>query len=182
MQVLVGYASAHGSTAEIAHKIGDVLQQYDCDATVASVDTIHSITAYDCFVLGSAVHNSKLLPSMFAFIRRFKDDLALNPVFFWVTCVRVLEEGGRAHVMQHYIPYEVVPGMYVQDVAIFAGKLHYEGVRPEEKWLLATGYDGTQSLQDMAADYRDWQAINNWAETMARQISSRRDVSQPSPD
>ena len=182
MQVLVGYASAHGSTAEIAHKIGDVLQDHGCSVTVASVETIQSVSGYDCFVLGSAIHSSKLLPSMFAFIRRFKDDLALNPVYFWVTCIRVLEARGREHILQHYIPYEVIPGMFVQEVEIFAGKLHYEGIKPEEKWLLATGYDGTQSPQSLAADYRDWDAITAWAVSLANRINQTKDTPQATGD
>jgi hypothetical protein len=47
---------------------------------------------------------------MAAFIRRFKDDLTLKPVYFWITCIRILEPHGERHALYNYIPYSVRPG------------------------------------------------------------------------
>lgn len=41
MAVLVGYASAHGSTAQITRRIADVLQRQGWAVEVAAVQDIH---------------------------------------------------------------------------------------------------------------------------------------------
>ena len=56
MEILVGYASAHGSTAEIATFIGKELEQREFKVTVANVADIKSLEGYNAYVLGSAIH------------------------------------------------------------------------------------------------------------------------------
>ena len=62
MQILVGYTSSHGSTAEIAHRIAGALQRADWAVEVLAVREIADPGAYDAVVLGSAIHNQEWLP------------------------------------------------------------------------------------------------------------------------
>src|SRR3954464_821714 len=97
MKILVAYASAHGSTKDVAEFIGRVLATYNAEVTVANVVDVQSVEGYDAYVLGSAIHASLWLQEMCTFTDRFEDSLARKPMFFWVSCIRALEEDGRAH-------------------------------------------------------------------------------------
>ncbi|WP_439657815.1 flavodoxin domain-containing protein [Lentzea sp. HUAS TT2] len=57
MKVLVGYATAAGSTAGIADWIAGALRARGHDVVVRSFDEVRGVSAYDAFVLGSAVHD-----------------------------------------------------------------------------------------------------------------------------
>jgi menaquinone-dependent protoporphyrinogen oxidase len=60
MRVLVSAASRHGSTAEIAERIGSVLREELVDVRaqvdVLPADAVGDIDGYDVLVLGSAVY------------------------------------------------------------------------------------------------------------------------------
>lgn len=62
MKVLVGHASACGSTKGIAQEIGDRLTHAGLQADVRPVDEVDTLAGYDAVVLGSAVHNMAWLP------------------------------------------------------------------------------------------------------------------------
>jgi menaquinone-dependent protoporphyrinogen oxidase len=57
MRVLVGYASAKGSTREIAERIATRLRAAGHVTAVDRVDEASAIASYDALVLGSAIHN-----------------------------------------------------------------------------------------------------------------------------
>ena len=75
MKVLVGYATVHGSTVEVAQRIGDVLTQQGLDVTVADVKTLTHVDGYDAFVLGTAIHAGTWLPELKGFFRAFESQL-----------------------------------------------------------------------------------------------------------
>lgn len=56
MQILVAFATQHGSTREIAVAIASTLRIAGYGVDVRSVADVAELTAYDAVVLGSAVH------------------------------------------------------------------------------------------------------------------------------
>ncbi|HXV10707.1 MAG TPA: flavodoxin domain-containing protein, partial [Burkholderiales bacterium] len=69
MRALTVYASAHGSTAEVAQFIADIWKKRGIETDVAAVGAAPSVAGYDACVLGSAIHNGLWLPEMAAFVR-----------------------------------------------------------------------------------------------------------------
>ena len=69
VNVLVGYASAYGSTKGIAQEIGDRLIHTGLHADIRPVDEIDAVDAYDAAVVGSAIHNMAWLPEAASFVR-----------------------------------------------------------------------------------------------------------------
>ena len=69
MQVLVGYASAHGSTRQIAERVGSRLSKAGVAVLVAPVAELEDIGHYDAVVLGSAIHNGAWLPGAMDVVR-----------------------------------------------------------------------------------------------------------------
>jgi len=179
MKVLVTYASAHGSTAEVATYIGRVLDVYDVEITVAHADTITDISDFDAFVLGSAIHSSMWLPSLSQFMFRFEKELSEKPIFLWLNCIIVLEEGGKEKAMTKYLWQEALDRLNLsrEHIAIFAGKMDWSQIRGDEKWILSSRYEGKELPGRVKGDYRNWQEISTWVHLVAEQLGMPLDFS-----
>ncbi|MFB4298520.1 flavodoxin domain-containing protein [Actinomadura sp. NTSP31] len=59
MGVLVGYASAHGSTRSIAERVAVVLTARGVPVELRPMAEVGEARGYDAFVLGSAVHRQR---------------------------------------------------------------------------------------------------------------------------
>jgi menaquinone-dependent protoporphyrinogen oxidase len=170
MNILVAYASAHGSTAQVANVIGQVLTARGLFATVANVTEVQNIHEYDALVLGSAIRNGAVLKEMSAFLRAFGKDLATKPIYLWVNCIRVLEQHGEGYVLDHYLDHHILNPLHVRNIAVFAGKLDLESTDWDECWTLAARYDGSTSASNFDGDYRDWTKIHTWAERVSLEL------------
>lgn len=170
MNILVAYASAHGSTAQVALKIGQLLGEKGVNAVVANVKDVRSIHEFDGVVLGSAIHNGTVLKEMNAFIRAFASELKSKHIYLWLNCVRVLEQYGEAHVLDNYLDHELLDPLRILDIAVFAGKLDLASVDWDERWALAARYDGSTWPSNFDGDYRDWNKINAWAVQVASEL------------
>jgi menaquinone-dependent protoporphyrinogen oxidase len=172
MNVLIAYASMHGSTAEIAQFIGRILESYSINVTVVDVKDIASVEDYDGFVLGSAIEGGMWLHEMSQFMTRFKNELARKPCFLFITCIRVLEADGFEHTKKYYVHHNTVEQLRIRDIAVFAGSLNVDRINWDESWLLALQYDGAQIPGRINHDYRDWQAIGSWAVQVAHALEA----------
>jgi menaquinone-dependent protoporphyrinogen oxidase len=172
MNVLIAYASIHGSTAEIAQFIGRILESYSINVTVADVKDIASVEGYDGVVLGSAIEAGMWLHEMSQFMDRFKNELAHKPCFLFITCIRVLEVDGDEHTKKYYVHHGTVTQLGIRDIAVFAGRLNVDRINWDESWLLALQYDGTQIPGRLNHDYRDWQAIGSWSVQVAHELEA----------
>ena len=70
MTVLVGYASAHGSTRGVAERIAARLHEKGFATVMRAMDPVDEVSSYDAFVLGSAIHNQAWLPAASDFVHR----------------------------------------------------------------------------------------------------------------
>ncbi len=170
MKVLIAYASAHGSTAEVAHAMGRVLLERGAGVTVEDVKKLHQIGDYDAAILGSAVHGGNWLPEMTGFLRAAVEPLADKPVYFWINCIRVMERYGEQHALENYLNYDLLQPFKLRDKAVFAGKLDLANVDWDERWTLSARYDGSTWPSNFDGDFRDWNVIRAWAEKIADEI------------
>jgi len=167
MKILVAYATAHGSTGEVAQFIGRVLSTYTAEVTVANVTDIQSVEGYDAYVLGSAIHAGLWLQEMCVFMDRFDDALAHKPSYFWVSCIRALEDDGRKHALKYYFDHKLLEPFDLRKQAVFTGKLNVNVITRHEQWFLVANYDGKLTTGNINHDYRDWQAIASWVNSVA---------------
>lgn len=173
MNILIGYASAHGSTAEIAEFMSGVFNERGFKVTVASVETIKLIGPYDVVILGTAIHAGTWLPKMVDFVTAFHDALVDKPLYLWVNCIRVLEAHGYDHVIEYYMVHDLLKGLDVREITAFAGKLDLQRVDWNERWTLAARYDGTTWPSNFDGDFRDWDKIRAWCEKVAASVSAQ---------
>ncbi len=172
MKVLVGYATVHGSTSEVAQRIGDVLKQHGHEVTVADVKTLTHVDGYDAFVMGTPIHAGTWLPELKGFVKAFEPQMIGKPFYLWVTCIRVLEEYGMSHVMDFYMEPELLRQLDVRSKTAFAGKLDLQSVDWNERWSLAARYDGHAWPTNFDGDFRDWDKIADWATATAKDLES----------
>jgi len=170
MKVLIGYASAHGSTAEVAHAIGRVLLENNIQVKVADVKTVSGVEEYDAFILGSAVHAGTWLPEMTSFLKGYLDHFQGKPIYLFVTCIRIMEQHGFDHVMEYYMIPELMEKLNIQEKMAFAGKLKLDEVDWNERWTLAARYDGSTWPSTLDGDFRDWEKIRSWAAKIAETL------------
>lgn len=172
MNVLVAYASSHGSTVEVAEFISHHLEERGLKVTHASVDSVRIVSPYDVVILGTAIHAGTWLPEMTDFVTRFQDTLAEKLVYLWISCIRVLEPHGYQHVLEYYMVDNLVEKLNLQDTAVFAGKLDLQTVDWNERWTLAARYDGDTWPSSFDGDFRDWDKIRLWCDKIAENVSA----------
>ncbi len=157
-QVLVAYATKCGSTAEIAERIGQVLQQAELSAEVRNVKKVDDLTPYSAVVLGSAVYMFKWRKEAAKFLQKNEQALAQRPV--WLFSSGPTEEGDVVALMKGWtFPEKLIPvanRIKPRDITIFHGVLDLQKLDILTSWMLKTS-------KVPVGDFRDWDAIDAWA-------------------
>jgi menaquinone-dependent protoporphyrinogen oxidase len=173
VDVFIGYASAFGSTAGIAERIGDRLRSVGRSVTVAAVDEQTSAgfePPAAGVVLGSAVHDRHWLPTATAFASEHARQFATRPV--WLFSVSSVGDEGSffapsvAGVMRRarHESREIVElraQLDVRDHRNFAGAIE------REHWSTA-GRAFFRLVGGTYGDHRHWADVDLWADGIAR--------------
>jgi len=165
-RVLVGYATAAGSTAGIAERIAGILRASGCEVVCRPLGADLDPAPFDALVLGSAVHNM-------AWLRPALDLLGRVPAGgnqpTWCFSVGGVAPSGP--VTRHMTALEVrkvettfPAGLSVREHRFFGGIVQMAGVPLWGRifWRLVGG---------RAGDHRDWPAIDSWAEQIAAALA-----------
>lgn len=163
MDILVGYATAHGSTREIAERLATELSEAGPKAEARSMETVDDADAYDAFVLGSAVHGQTWLDPAKDFVRRNLDLLGSRPVWIFSVGMPGALRGPWRRMADKEIPVivESLPGdLPYRDHRLFSGVVGRDQ-------LPVTGRILFRLLGGRFGDYRDWDAIDAWASGIA---------------
>ncbi|WP_327348404.1 flavodoxin domain-containing protein [Streptomyces europaeiscabiei] len=166
MNVLVGYATAHGSTREIAQRLATRLDEAGLKAEPRAMETVEDADAYRAFVLGSAVHGQAWLESAKDFMRDNLDVLADRPVWIFSVGMPGALRGPMKRLAPNEIPVIVqsLPGdlPYV-DHQLFSGVI-------TRAQLTLTGRVLFRLMGGRFGDYREWDAIDTWASEIAGEL------------
>jgi menaquinone-dependent protoporphyrinogen oxidase len=169
-RVLVGYATAAGSTAGIAERIAATLRDVGCEVVCRPVAPDLDPSAFDALVLGSAVHNMAWLPPAVDFLRRLPtvDDRPR-----W--CFSVGGSDSEGPVARRMAALEIrrverafPEAFHAREHRLFRGIIEMRGVPLWGKvfWRLIGGRPG---------DHRNWPAIESWARQIAAEVTRMRD-------
>ena len=161
-RVLVGYATAAGSTAGIAERIAATLREAGADVTCRPVGPDLDPAGFDVLVVGSAVHNMAWLRPALDFLGRIPADGA-HPA--WCFSVGGVNPSGPLSRRMTSIEVGKVEqgfpaGFRARDHRFFGGIVAMTGVPLWGRafWRLAGGRPG---------DHRDWPAVEGWARQIA---------------
>jgi menaquinone-dependent protoporphyrinogen oxidase len=158
--VLVATASRHGSTLDIGDEIGRILAHRGITVTDLSVDEVDSVAGYDAVLLGSAVYAGHWLTEAVDFVNRHAADLAQRPVWLY-------SSGPVGDPPMPQEPSGDIAGVVAQSKArghrLFAGRLDPERLGLGERLIVRV-------LRAPKGDFRDWPAIDEWANAVADEL------------
>ena len=189
-RVLVVYGSRHGGTQGIAERIGEVLRARGLDATVLAAASVNeaAVRSADAFVVGSGVYMGRWLDDPLEFLARHTDTLATRPLWLFSSgplpgstkdkhAVDPIENalgpsdgpgsGGRKKV--EALSAAIGP----RDHRVFMGRYDPDDEAknlPER--FMKSFMRVIPAVRDVlpAGDYRDWPAIEAWAEGIASEL------------
>ena len=166
-KVLVTYASEHGATAEIAQTIARVMRQFDLDVTSQRVEAIKDkIEQFDVVLVGSAVYLGDWLENAKDFLAQHKDCLMNKQV--WLFSSGPTGEGEALELVNGVsIPEsmnELVEIINPREVKVFHGKIDLRRLPQNERHIIKTA-------NVPRGDYRDWDAIRQWAMDISRSLT-----------
>jgi menaquinone-dependent protoporphyrinogen oxidase len=163
--ILVTYASRTGSTAGVAEAIGQTLAESGAQVEVRRMQDVQDLTPYQAVVAGSAIRGAQWLPEAKQFIQTHQATLAHKPFAAFLVCMTLAMRNGeqyRSHVATWLDPVRRL----VKPVSegLFAGGLDISKIpsfSDRLKFRLSVLF-GVWS----EGDYRDWDAIRAWAESL----------------
>ncbi|WP_405910435.1 MULTISPECIES: flavodoxin domain-containing protein [unclassified Streptomyces] len=167
MDVLVGYATAHGSTRGIAERLAAKLGEAGLKAEARAVESVDDADAYNAFVLGSAVHGQTWLDPAKEFVCGNLGVLAHRPVWIFSVGMPGALRGPWKRMADKEIPVIVgtLPGdLTYRDHQLFSGVV-------ARAQLPLTGRILFHLMGGRFGDYRDWDAIDAWAIGIAAELT-----------
>lgn len=179
MKVLVTYASRHGATRGIAARIAARLEHGGLAVTLLPVSEAGDPTAYDAVVLGSAAYMGGWIDDAVAFVRRNRAALASRPVW-------LLSSGPIGTDRVDAKGRDIVKASEPREFAEFAASIHARDQRvffgaydPDAKPVglverLGARFTRMPAIRQAlpAGDFREWPAIEAWADAIARELKS----------
>ena len=164
-KVLITYASKYGATAEIAERVGQVLQQVGLAVDVRPADQVSDLAPYGAVVLGSAVYAGQWRKEAAEFLAENEQALAQRPV--WLFSSGPTGTGDPVELMKGWrFPEALQPvadRIRPRDIAFFGGELDLKKLNLPEK-LIVKGFKAP------IGDFRDWDTIQNWATAIAETL------------
>ena len=167
MRVLVGYATAYGSTREIAHRIAARLSEAGLPADARPMGDVTDVDAYQAFVLGSAVHAQDWLDSGKRFLNNNIGVLGSRPVWIFSVGMPAALRGPwkRMAAKETAVIADSLPGaLRYRDHRLFSGVIS----RTQIPFL---GRLVFHLLGGRFGDYRDWPAIDEWSVGIVRELT-----------
>ncbi|MCI9870524.1 flavodoxin [Arthrobacter humicola] len=165
MTVLVAYASAFGSTREIAQHVASRMAVARGEVECRS----------EAVVVGSAIHNQAWLPPALPFFNGHARELAIRPVWaFSVGMADALPRPFRkrgAALQQERLARVLVKEVPLRGHEIFSG-VYKAGQMPAPLRMLFRLVGGR------FGDFRDWAADDGWTDQITDQLT--RPASSPS--
>jgi menaquinone-dependent protoporphyrinogen oxidase len=166
MYALVGYATRHGSTREVAERIAKTLVEWGGTIELRTLDHVADVHPYQAVIIGSAIYSGGWLAEASSFVRRHLPVLAQRPV--WMFSVGRLPHQGWL--------LRRVTGPDARELTEFRARLHARDHRFFAGAVLPERLPVVQRVAFRAVggrygDFRDWRAIDAWAESIARQLA-----------
>ncbi|PWI13229.1 flavodoxin [Streptomyces sp. Act143] len=167
MDVLVGYATAHGSTRGVAERIAATIGRAGLKAEARALETVDDADAYPAFVLGSAVHDQTWLEPAKTFVRDNLDILGSRPVWLFSVGMPGALRGPWKRLAPKEIPVilRALPAeLRYRSHELFSGVI-------SSAQLSRSGRVLFHLLGGRFGDYRDWGAIDAWTSGIVEELT-----------
>lgn len=166
-KILIAYASAYGTTAEVAKVIGETLSKSGAKVEVKHVSEVANLVEYDSVIIGAPIQFDKWLSDAREFVKTTENILRKMPVAYFFTCMSL--SLGDSKEAQQYTNDLTSLSDLVKPVSVqgFAGAADFKKISffvgiALRVILRTKGVKG--------GDYRDWKAIRAWAEDVGGKL------------
>ena len=171
---LIAYASTHGHTAKIAHRIADVIraESHTVDIRDDLTEADPDVMAYDAVVIGASIHAGHHQPALVEWTKRHFFQLSTRPSAFFSVCLTAAEDNDAARqTARDYLDdLEETTGWTPRCRTTFAGALQFREynfpTRLMVRVLMKHGGHPTDIVHDY--DYTDWDAVEAFARKCAK--------------
>jgi menaquinone-dependent protoporphyrinogen oxidase len=175
MIILIAYASKHGATQGIAERIAERLAALGLDAQARPIKEAGDPGRYDAIVLGAAAYLGSWLKEATDFAHRYQEVLASRPVWLFSSGPLGTE---KTDAQGHDLLAASEPKEFAElktilrprDTQIFFGALDPDTLGFAQRALRKLPA-GRALLPE--GDFRDWQAIDAWAERIAHALAEQ---------
>jgi menaquinone-dependent protoporphyrinogen oxidase len=160
MTVLVAYASRGGATRGVAERIAGRLRGHGLDVHLDPLLGREEVYRFQTVVLGSPIYSGEWEREAVDFLRRNQRGLAGHPL--WTYSVGWVGKDGITHDARHLEDIQRLA--QAREHRFFVGALDSADLPLFQR--LAFRMRGGRS-----GDFRDWPAIDAWADEIARQLT-----------
>lgn len=161
MRILVSASSKHGSTGEIAARIGEVIEAQGLDVTVAEPEQVDQIDGYAAVVLGSAVYAGHWLAPAKELGARVG---AAGIPHVWLFSSGPIGEPAKPEEE----PVDVADVMSATNAIghmVFSGKLDKSKLNFGERAIIA-------AFHATYGDFRRWDEVEAWAKGVSDELTA----------
>ena len=158
-KILVAYATAAGSTGEVAEAVGETLRDANTMVDVRRAKDVADVSGYRAVVVGTGIRAGQVYSEATAFLKTHQQALSKVPVAYFVVCMTMKDdtEQNRRTVAAYLDPVrEKAPQVQPVDVGLFAGMMDHKRLSLPLKLIM-------KAMKRPEEDCRDWNAIRAWA-------------------
>ena len=162
--VLVAYASKHGSTVEIAEVIADKLRESGLGVDCVPVEYVSDLEPYQAVVLGSAIYLGRWRGDATHFLHTHATELSQRPL--WVFSSGPIgdpEEFGDEAWREPNPVLGELEHLGVRDHVVFGGRVPTDPHGPIEHAM-------AENTPWQYRDLRDWAQIRTWAAKIGEEL------------
>ena len=161
-RILVAYASATGSTVEVAAAIGEAVNAHGVAVDIKPMQGNLQIEGYQTVLIGSAVQYGNWLPEAVDFVKKNQQALSRIPVALF--CVHITNLGNDENSRQNRLTFmnEIRSLVNAVDEGYFAGRFNRRGAILLLPGLLARFVP--------TIDLRNWKKIHAWTDKVYPQL------------
>ncbi|UGT67812.1 flavodoxin domain-containing protein [Nocardia gipuzkoensis] len=166
-RIAVVYATEQGSTRDIAEFISAELSGRDTIVQLADIEHAPELSNFDTLVLGSAVHNMRLLPPLTDYAHAHHDELAKKDVWLFSVGLAPALRGPIGRRLGRIVPKKIAAlrdSINAHDYRAFAGRYDSDGISLRTRILYRLLGKGRYG------DLRDWATVRSWTDTIARSL------------
>lgn len=176
MNILIAYASKHGATAGIAARIAERLDGAGLTTELVPVDEVKSVGQYDAVVLGAAAYMFHWMKEATSFARHHRAELRERPTWLFSSGplgTDTVDAKGR-DALEAARPKEfdeLEADLRPRAVKVFFGAWDPSA---EPVGLAERAMKHLPKVADAlpAGDFRDWGAVDAWADEIAAGLAT----------
>ena len=175
-KILIAYDTIHGTTGEIAARIGDGLCARGFAVDVKWAGDVTAVDGYDGFIVASAIYKFTWLDDAKKFLETYKDRLGEKPTAIFIDGASMSQDtpDTRAAVQKSFVDpiLKQYPEIQPLSIGLFGGAFNFEKEQYTlfEKIVLRILGFILRLPNKKAADWRNWDTIDAWAADLADKL------------